>query len=64
MRWGDFRRSDNVEDRGEGGGGGMPRMGGMRLTGGTIVVVVIASLLLRRRPDADALACSPAATRR
>jgi predicted metalloprotease len=50
MRWGDFRRSDNVEDRGEGGGGGMPRVGGMRLTGGAIVVVVIASLLFGADP--------------
>ena len=50
MRWGDFRRSDNVEDRGQGGGGGTPRLGGMRLTGGAIVVVVIASLLFGVNP--------------
>ena len=33
MRWGDFRRSDNVEDRGEGGapGGGFPLGGGIKL---------------------------------
>src|SRR5260221_2658067 len=47
MRWGDFRRSDNVEDRGDdgGSGGGFPGGGGIRLTGGVIVVVVVASLL-------------------
>jgi hypothetical protein len=49
MRWGDFRRSDNVEDRGDSDdgapGGGFPLGGGMRLGGGAIVVVVIASLL-------------------
>src|SRR4051812_44264230 len=43
MRWEDFRRSDNVEDRrgeggGFGGGGGMPmRTGGLGI--GTIVVL-------------------------
>jgi predicted metalloprotease len=52
MRWGDFRRSDNVEDRGESGssGGGVPFGGGMRLSGGAIVVVVIASLLFGVNP--------------
>jgi predicted metalloprotease len=50
MRWGDFRRSDNVEDRGAGSGGGMPRLGGKGLTGGVIVVVVIASLLFGADP--------------
>src|SRR3954468_3749576 len=52
MRWGDFRRSDNVEDRGDsGGGGGFPLGGsGIRLGGGAIVVVVIASLLLGVNP--------------
>jgi uncharacterized protein len=56
MRWGDFRRSDNVEDRTEsdptGGGysgGGFPG-GGIRLGGGAIVVVVVASLLLGVNP--------------
>ena len=42
MRWGDFRRSDNVEDRtgglpeGSGGGGGMG-FGGIRLGGGAMI---------------------------
>ena len=51
MRWGDFRRSDNVEDRGDDGssGGGMPG-GGIRLTGGVVVVVVVASLLFGVNP--------------
>jgi len=51
MRWGDFRRSDNVEDRGAGGssGGGFPG-GGIRLTGGALVIVVIASLLFGADP--------------
>ena len=41
MRWGDFRRSDNVEDRGAGGpsGGGLAG-GGIKLTGGALVIVV------------------------
>src|SRR5438552_1067595 len=48
MRWDDFRRSDNVEERtGDGGGGGF---GGMRLGGGAIVVVVVVSLLLDKNP--------------
>jgi len=47
MRWEDFRRSDNVEERAGGGGGGF---GGMRLGGGAIVVVVIISLLLGKNP--------------
>jgi predicted metalloprotease len=57
MRWGDFRRSDNVEDHtddgssGGGGfsGGGFPG-GGIRLTGGVVVVVVVASLLFGVNP--------------
>jgi hypothetical protein len=51
MRWGDFRRSDNVEDRtGADPGGGLPRGGGMRLGGGALVVIVIASLLFGVNP--------------
>jgi predicted metalloprotease len=53
MRWGDFRRSDNVEDRTDqvgGGGGGFPGAGGIRLGGGAIVVIVIASLLFGVNP--------------
>ncbi len=51
MRWGDFRRSDNVEDRGDAGdsGGGFGG-GGIKLGGGAIVVVVIASLLFGVNP--------------
>jgi len=47
MRWGDMRRSDNVEDRGGTGGGrgGFPLGGGIKLGGGALVVVVILSLL-------------------
>jgi predicted metalloprotease len=52
MRWGDFRQSDNIEDRtGEGGGGGsMFGGGGMRLSLGGIVIAVIASLILGINP--------------
>ena len=57
MRWGDFRRSDNVEDRTAGDpGGGMPGGGfpigggGMRLGGGALVVIVIASLVFGVNP--------------
>ncbi|MEP6942982.1 MAG: neutral zinc metallopeptidase [Betaproteobacteria bacterium] len=46
MRWGDFRRSDNVEESTGGGGG----FGGMRLGGGAIIVVIIVSLLLGKNP--------------
>jgi predicted metalloprotease len=57
MRWGDFRRSDNVEDRtseSQGGrmsGGGFPiGGGGRRLGGGALVVIVIASLIFGVNP--------------
>jgi uncharacterized protein len=46
MRWDDFRRSDNVEERSGGGFGG----GGMRLGGGAVVIVIIISLLLGKNP--------------
>jgi uncharacterized protein len=57
MRWGDFRRSDNVEDRtggapegsGGGGGGGLP-FGGMRLGGGALIIVVVIGWLLGINP--------------
>jgi len=46
MRWGDFRRSDNIEDRTDGdaggggfSGGGFPG-GGIRLGGGALVCPV------------------------
>jgi hypothetical protein len=45
MRWGDFRRSENVEDATGGGrGGGFP-VGGAKLGGGAIVLIIVASLL-------------------
>jgi predicted metalloprotease len=58
MRWGDFRRSDNVEDRTEGApegsgggfGGGFPGGGGFRIGGGALVVIVIASLIFGVNP--------------
>jgi hypothetical protein len=51
MRWGDFRRSDNVEDAtGGGGGGGFPLGGGVKLGGGAIVLIVVASLLFGVNP--------------
>jgi predicted metalloprotease len=54
MRWGDFRRSDNIEDRTDagdgGGGGGFPLGGGIKLGGGALVVVVIASLIFGVNP--------------
>ena len=55
MRWGDFRRSDNVEDRtgglpeGSGGGGGMG-FGGMRLGGGAMIILVIVGMLFGINP--------------
>ena len=54
MRWGDMRKSENVEDRGGPGGGrggGFPLGGGgMKLGGGALVVVVILSLLFGVNP--------------
>ncbi len=51
MRWGDFRRSDNVEDRTDrpAGGGGFP-LGGIRLGGGAIIVAVIVGMLFGINP--------------
>src|SRR5512144_1047782 len=55
MRWGDGRRSDNVEDRtgglpeGSGGGGGMG-FGGMRLGGGAMIILVIVGMLFGINP--------------
>jgi predicted metalloprotease len=43
MRWGDVRRSDNVEDRRGMGGAG-------KLGGGTILVVIVLSLLFGKNP--------------
>ena len=54
MRWGDYRRSENVEDRTggtpEGRGGGMPLGGGMRIGGGTLIVLVIVGMLFGINP--------------
>ncbi len=57
MRWGDFRRSDNVEDRTGGApegssggeGGGLP-FGGMRLGGGALILIVIVGWLFGINP--------------
>jgi predicted metalloprotease len=56
MRWGDFRRSENVEDRtgglpegASGGGGGMP-FGGIRLGGGAMIILVIVGMLFGINP--------------
>jgi uncharacterized protein len=55
MRWGDFRRSDNVEDRtegmpeGSGGGGGLP-FGGLHIGGGALIILVIVGMLFGINP--------------
>ena len=53
MRWGDFRRSDNVEDRTagepEGSGGGSP-IGGLHIGGGALIVLVIVGMLFGINP--------------
>jgi len=48
MRWDDFRRSENVEDAGSGGGFGFG--GPVRLGGGALIAVVVISLLLGKNP--------------
>ena len=54
MRLEDFRKSDNVEDRSEGGGasfgGGSFGGGGIRLGGGALILIVIVSLLFGVNP--------------
>ncbi len=52
MRWGDMRRSDNVEDvtGGQPAGGGGFGGGGMKLGGGAMILVVIVSLLFGVNP--------------
>jgi uncharacterized protein len=52
MRWGDMRRSDNVEDvtGGRPAGGGVPFGGGMKLGGGAMILIVIVSLLFGVNP--------------
>ena len=53
MRWGDFRRSENVEDRTggtpEGSGGGM-RFGGLHIGGGALIILVIVGMLFGINP--------------
>src|SRR3989454_2164139 len=46
MRWDDFRRSENVEDAGSGGGLG----GGFKIGGGALIAIVVISLLLGKNP--------------
>ncbi len=51
MRWGDFRKSDNVDDRTAADPGGRSfGGGGMKLGGGALVVIVIASLIFGVNP--------------
>jgi uncharacterized protein len=53
MRWGDYRRSENVEDRtgnAPEGGGGLPFGGGMRLSGGALIILVIVGMLFGINP--------------
>jgi predicted metalloprotease len=50
MRWGDMRRSDNIEDAGSGGGGGGMLGGGMRLGGGATILIIIVSLIFGINP--------------
>ena len=49
MRWGDMRRSENIEDRGSGGGFPMGG-GGMRVGLGGIIIALIASVLFGVNP--------------
>ncbi len=56
MRWGDFRSSDNVEDRTDGapegssgGGGGFP-IGGMHIGGGALILIVVVGWLFGINP--------------
>jgi predicted metalloprotease len=53
MRWGDFRRSDNVEDRTEGmpdGAGGGSPIGGLHIGGGALIILVIVGMLFGINP--------------
>jgi predicted metalloprotease len=49
MKWDDFRRSENVEERTGGGGGGFGG-GGVRLGGGALILVLVVSRLLGKNP--------------
>ncbi len=53
MRWGDFRRSENVEDRTEGmpeGAGGGSPIGGLHIGGGALIILVIVGMLFGINP--------------
>jgi len=53
VRWGDYRRSDNVEDRTDGmpeGGGGGFRFGGLHIGGGALIILVIVGMLFGINP--------------
>jgi predicted metalloprotease len=53
MRWGDMRRSENIEDRtamGPGGGRMPLGGGGMKLGGGALILVVVISLIFGINP--------------
>jgi uncharacterized protein len=53
MRWGDFRRSENVEDRTEGmpeGTGGGSPIGGLHIGGGALIILVIVGMLFGINP--------------
>lgn len=51
MRWGDMRRSENVDDRGGvPGRRGVPLGGGMKIGGGTLIVLLILSLIFGINP--------------
>ncbi|QWT20840.1 neutral zinc metallopeptidase [Bacillus sp. NP157] len=53
MLWGKGRRSDNVEDAGDGGGGGGPSFGGGRGLGvGGIILLAILGLVFYKDPTA------------
>ena len=53
MRWGDLRRSENVDDRTggapEGSGGGVP-FGGLHIGGGALIILVIVGMLFGINP--------------
>ena len=53
MRWGDFRRSENVEDRTEGmpeGTGGGSPIGGLHIGGGALIILIIVGMLFGINP--------------
>ncbi|MFI4888582.1 MAG: neutral zinc metallopeptidase [Burkholderiales bacterium] len=53
MQWGDFRRSENVEDRTEGmpeGAGGGSPIGGLHIGGGALIILVVVGMLFGINP--------------